>query len=320
MRLFRDDDVARFAWADVFDALRAAFHDPARYRSAERVHLDAPNGGAWLTMPCASDDGWFGVKQVGVLPANAAAGRPSVQAWYTLMGPDGAPVLATEAGLLTKLRTSAVSALAADVLAPAAVRSLLVVGTGALAPWMARAHLQVRPFETVWVWGRRRAGADATAVAIAATLDEAPRGRGGVRPTVALADDLEAAVRAADVVTVATTARAPLVAGAWLRADQHVDLVGAFLPTMREVDADAVRRAQVVVDERQAAEAEAGDLIQAAAEGWSWDAVAGDLADVLAGRVVRAGDRPTLFKSVGIALEDLAVARLLADGGGSVPA
>jgi ornithine cyclodeaminase len=238
-----------------------------------------------------------------------------VQAWYTLMGPDGAPRLATEAGLLTKLRTSAVSALAADVLAPASPRALLVVGTGALAPWMARAHLQVRAYETVRVWGRRPERAEATARAIRAALTGHP-----ARPTVAVVDDLEAAVRAADVVTVATTSRVALVAGAWLRAGQHVDLVGAFLPTMREVDAEAVRRAQVVVDERRAAQAEAGDLVQAAAEGWSWEAVAGDLADALAGRLTRATDRPTLFKSVGLALEDLAVVRLLADGGGSVPA
>ncbi len=314
MRLLRDHDVARLAWDDVFDALRAAFRDPARYRVAERVQLEAPDGGAWLTMPCASADGWFGVKQVSVLPANAAAGRPSVQAWYTLMGPDGAPTLATEAGLLTKLRTSAVSALAADVLAPPSPRTLLVVGTGALAPWMARAHLQVRPFETVWVWGRRPERAEATVAAILAELQGLP-----TRPAVAVAPDLEAAVRGADVVSVATTSQVALVEGAWLRAGQHVDLVGAFLPTMREVDAEAVRRAQVVVDDRRAARAEAGDLVRAAAEGWSWDAVAGDLADALAGRLERATDRPTLFKSVGLALEDLAVVRLLADGGGSVP-
>jgi ornithine cyclodeaminase len=306
MRLLRDDDVARLGWAEVLGALRDAFRAPERYQLAERVQLLAPDGGAWLTMPCASDDGWFGVKQVSVLPANAAAGRPSVQAWYTLMGPDGAPVLGAEAGVLTKLRTAATSALAADLLAPPSPRSLLVVGTGALAPWMARAHLHVRAYETVRVWGRSRARAEATAAALLAALGDAP-----VRPAVVLADDLEREVRRADVVTVATTSQAALVEGSWLHPGQHVDLVGAFLPTMRECDEAAVRRAQVVVDQVAAAKAEAGDLIQAAAAGWSWDDLAGDLADLVAGRVARAGDRPTLFKSVGLALEDLAVARLL---------
>jgi ornithine cyclodeaminase/alanine dehydrogenase-like protein (mu-crystallin family) len=277
------------------------------YQWTERVQLDAPDDGAWLTMPCASADGWFGVKQVSVLPANAAAGRPSVQAWYTLMDPTGAPVLGVDAGGLTKLRTSAVSALAADTLAPPSARTLLVVGTGALAPWMARAHLQVRAYETVRVWGRRRERAEAVVATILSDFAGA-----AVRPAIAVADDLEAAVREADVVSVATTARSPLVHGAWLRPGQHLDLVGAFTPSMRESDTDAVTAAQVIVDDRLAARAEAGDLIQAAAEGWSWDAVAGDLADLLAGRVTPAADRPTLFKSVGVAIEDLAVARLLA--------
>lgn len=307
MDLLSDRDVARLAWPDVLAALRAAFLDRGSYQWGERVQLAAPDDGAWLTMPCAAADGWFGVKQVSVLPANAAAGRASVQAWYTLMGPSGAAELGVDAGVLTKLRTSAVSALAADVLAAPAARRLLVVGTGALAPWMARAHLQVRPYESIVVWGRRAERAEATAAAILAGHEGAE-----VRPAVGVATELEDAVREADVVSVATTSREALVRGAWLRPGQHVDLVGAFTPAMRESDGEAVRGAQVVVDDRAAARAEAGDLIQAASEGWSWDAVAGDLADVLAGRVVRQDDRPTLFKSVGLALEDLAVARLLA--------
>lgn len=307
MRLLRDDDVARLAWDDVFAALRGAFRTPDRFQVAERVQLAAPDGGSWLTMPCASADGWFGVKQVSVLPANAAAGRPSVQAWYTLMGPDGTPALGLEADVLTKLRTSAVSALAADALAPAEAARLLVVGTGALASWMARAHLQVRRYDRIEVWGRRGERAEAIAAELRAltSWSDAP-------PRVVAVGDLETAVRGADVVTVATTSRAPLVEGAWLRPGQHVDLVGAFTPSMRESDGAAVLASQVVVDERRAARAEAGDLILAAGEGWSWDAVAGDLADVLSGHLAPARDRPTLFKSVGLALEDLVVARLLA--------
>lgn len=311
MRILHDGDVARLSWAPVLAALRAAFADPGRYQVPDRVRLAAPEGGAWLTMPCADAEGWFGVKQVSVLPANPERGRPSVQAWYTLMGPDGAPRLALAATRLTHVRTAATSALAADALTPPAVRTLLLVGTGALAPWMARAHLQVRAYERVWVWGRRAERAQAVATELARELEAS-----ATAPAVAVADDLETAVRAADVVTVATNAQVPIVRGAWLRPGQHVDLVGAFTHAMRESDAEAVRRAQVFVDDRQAARAEAGDLAHAAAEGWSWDAVAGDLADLLAGRVARDGGRPTLFKSVGLALEDLAVARLLAGATG----
>jgi alanine dehydrogenase len=309
MRTLRDDDVAGLTWSRVLGALRGAFLDPGAFVSAERAALPAPRGGTFLTMPCADRDGWFGVKQVSVLPANPARGRPSVQAWYTLMDPDGVPVLATSATLLTKLRTAAVSALAADALAAPAARSLLVVGSGALAPWLARAHLHVRPYEAVWVWARRPERAQAV-------VDDLLRELAGAtaRPAIAVAPDLEAAVRAADVVSVATTARAPLVRGAWLRPGQHLDLVGAFTPEMREADAEAVRRSQVAVDDRAAARAEAGDLVHAAAEGWSWDEIAGDLADLVAERVVRDPIRPTLFKSVGLALEDLVVARLLVTG------
>jgi alanine dehydrogenase len=307
MRILTDDDVAHLSWARVLDGLRGAFRDRGRFEVPERVQLRAPDGGTWLTMPCADADGWFGVKQVSVLPRNRARGLPSVQAWYTLMGPDGATVLATPAGLLTKLRTAAVSAIAAEVLAPATAASLLVVGSGALAPWMARAHLQVRAYDRVVVWGRRPERAEAVAVELARDFVAAP-----VRPALAVARELEEAVREADVVTVATTSREPLVRGAWLHERQHLDLVGAFTHGMREADAEAVRRSLVVVDDRRAARAEAGDLAHAAAEGWSWDELAGDLADAVAGRVSREPGRPTLFKSVGLAFEDLVLARLLA--------
>ena len=306
MRILTRDDVARLSWEPVLEALRGAFRDRGRFEVPERVALRAPEGGAWLTMPCADADGWFGVKQVSVLPRNPARGLPSVQAWYTLMGPDGAPRLATPAGLLTKLRTAAVSAIAADLLAPATADSLLVVGTGALAPWMARAHLRVRAYQRVVVWGRRGERAEAVAAELARDFEGLP-----VRPAFGVARDLEGATRAADVVTVATTSREPLVHGAWLHAGQHLDLVGAFSHAMRETDAEAVRRSLVVVDDPRAARAEAGDLAQAADEGWSWDALAGDLADAVAGRLRRDPTRPTLFKSVGLAFEDLVLARLL---------
>jgi alanine dehydrogenase len=315
MRIIRDEDVLALPWDVVLEALRAAFRDPTRFLTADRVMLPAPGDGAYLTMPCADRDGWFGVKQVSVLPRNPEHGLPSVQAWYTLFDPQGRPSAAGPATLLTRLRTSAVSAVAADLLAPQGARTLLVVGTGSLAPWFARAHLAVRPFETVWVWGRRPERAEAV-------VEEVLRAFEGhaTRPAVAVADDLEAAVRHADVISIATTARAPVVQGAWLRPGQHLDIVGAFTTEMREVDADAVKACDVVVDDRTAARHEAGDLHFAAREGWSWDDITADLHEIVRGaahgdesRPPRAERRPTLFKSVGLALEDLVVARLLAD-------
>jgi alanine dehydrogenase len=314
MRTIRDEDVLVLPWHVVLAALRDAFGDPARFLSADRGMLPAPDDGALLTMPCADRDGWFGVKQVSVLPRNPERGLPSVQAWYTLFDPLGRTVAAGPATLLTRLRTAAVSALAADLLTAPGARTLLVVGTGSLAPWLARAHLAVRPYETVFIWGRRGERAEAVA-------EEVLAGFAGhaTRPAVAVADDLEGAVRGADVVSIATTARAPVVQGAWLHPGQHLDIVGAFTTAMREVDADAVKACDVIVDDRGAARHEAGDLHFAAREGWSWDDVVADLHELVRAeanglelRPARSERRPTLFKSVGLALEDLVVARLLA--------
>jgi len=307
MQTLSDEHVAELTWEAVLDALEAAFHDPGRFHLADRVMLPAPSDGAYLCMPCADREGWFGVKQVSVLPDNPRRGLPSVQAWYTLFDPDGRPALGVAAGLLTKLRTAAVSALAAERLALPNARSLLVVGTGSLAPWLARAHLQVRAYETVTVWGRDRGRAEETAAEILAAFTGAT-----TRPAVVVADDLEAAVRHADVVSVATTARTPIVRGAWLTPRHHLDLVGAFTTDMRESDSAAVMACDVIVDQRAAARHEAGDLHGAARDGWSWDAVVADLHEVVRGTVRRGSERPTLFKSVGLAFEDLVVARLLA--------
>jgi ornithine cyclodeaminase len=306
---------ARLPWPAVLAELAAAFDDPGRFRTPERVVLPAPDGGALLTMPCADDAGWFGVKQVAVLPSNPGRGLPSVRAWYTLMDPGGAAVLACDATHLTRQRTAGVSALAAERLVAEGARTLLLVGTGGLAPWMARAHLQVRRYRTVWVWGRDAARAAAAADRLRVALAEEPATAGPAPPPeVRVADDLERAVRAADVVSVATTSVAPLIRGAWLRPGQHLDLVGAFREGMAEADAEAVAASDVFVDDRDAARAEAGDLLLAAEHGWSFDAIRGDLHDVRAGAAA-VGAGPTLFKSVGLAFEDLVLARLLAAAG-----
>ncbi len=309
MRTLTDDHVAELTWEAVLDALEGAFLDPGRFVTSERVMLPAPDDGAYLTMPCADDEGWFGVKQVSVLPRNPARGLPSVQAWYTLFDPHGRPALGAQAGLLTKLRTAAVSALAAERLAHPGARSLLMVGTGSLAPWMVRAHLQVRGYETVWIWGRDPTRAESVATEVLSAFTGATS-----RPAVAVAEDLEEAVRRADVVSVATTSREPLIRGAWLSPRHHLDLVGAFTHGMRECDTAAVQACDVIVDQRAAARHEAGDLAAAAAEGWSWDDVVADLHQVVRGAVRRREGRPTLFKSVGLAFEDLVVARLLTTG------
>jgi ornithine cyclodeaminase/alanine dehydrogenase-like protein (mu-crystallin family) len=308
MQILNDNDIREAVqWSDVLHVLEQAFkvryHNPNAFTMPERVGINSAQG-TYLTMPCADSEGWFGVKQVSVVPANPSRGKPSVQAWYTLFDTTGTPVLACSATLLTKFRTSAVSAIAAKYLASPGATTLLVLGTGSLAPWMAQAHRQVRTYEKILVWGRNPEKALTTAHDIQKRLNQ----------PVEVTHDLEAAIKQADVITVATTSRLPIIKGEWIQSSrlqkgQHIDLVGAFVPEMIEVDAETVKGSSIFVDDILACQAEAGDLIQAAKHGWSWTNVRGDLAAVVSGKVER-GD-VTLFKSVGLALEDLVVAKLL---------
>ena len=205
-----------------------------------------------------------------------------------------------DAKALTLARTAAVSALASSILAKPEARTLLMVGTGALAPHLVRAHAAVRTYETVLVWGR---SVD-RAAAIAAELhaEGLP-----ARPSA----DLEAGVREADVVSCATLSQSPLVRGAWLKPGAHLDLVGGYTLTMREADDEAIGRARVFVDTRNAL-IEAGDLADPVRNGLLEPAEVTELSEL-----VSAGGRPasadiTLFKSVGTAISDFAAAELFA--------
>ena len=308
MNALDDNDVrAALSWDAVLNSLETAFQTPANYFSPERVVIPAPEAGSYLTMPCADAKGWFGVKQVGVIPTNMARGLPTVQAHYTLMNPHGTPVLSAAATVLTRIRTAGASALAARYLAPQDARTLLIIGTGSLAPYMAQAHAHVRNYEQIFVWGRDEGKA-------AQTVREVQKEVVGVE--VSVASNLEEVLGWADTVSAATTSSQPLVRAEFLReglrGGQHIDLVGAFKPEMRESDSQTVRKAEVFVDDLEAAQIEAGDLILAAQEGWSFDEVKGDLSSLVLGRTKRSSEEvTTLFKSVGVALEDLAVAKLL---------
>ncbi len=303
MNVLSDDDVrASLSWDAVLSSLETAFQNPTHYFSPERVTIPAPEAGTYLTMPCADAEGWFGVKQASVIPTNANRDLPTVQAHYTLMNSTGTPVLSAAATVLTRIRTAGASALAAKYLAPQHAKTLLIIGTGSLAPYMAQAHAQVRGYEQILVWGRDNDKAARTVEEVQSQLEV------GVK----VASNLEEALGQADTVSAATTSHQPLVRAEFLGGGQHIDLVGAFTSEMRESDAETVQNAEVFVDQLEAAKTEAGDLIQAAGEGWSFEEVKGDLPDLVLGRTKRSSEEvTTLFKSVGVALEDLAVAKLL---------
>ena len=264
-----------------------------------------------LLMPAWSDgaEGALGVKLVTVMPGNRDRSRATVNAIYVLLDrASGEPLAVIDGEALTLCRTAAASLLAARYLARPDAENVLIVGTGRLAPYMARAHCHERKVTRLRVWGRNGVGAQ--------TLAQMLRDEG--LPAQAV-EDLEQAVREADIVSCATTATAPIVHGAWLLAGCHLDLVGGFRRSMREADDAAVARSRVYVDTYAGALAEAADIVEPLERGVIRRGdVLGELAELVR------GDAPgrsspadiTLFKSVGTAVEDLAAARLLLKNAG----
>ena len=287
---------ARLPFPALIAALRAAFvigaEVPLRHR-----HTLAEARGTLLLMPAWQGRGAFGVKIVSVWPDNGALGLNAVASTYLLCdGATGQHLAIIDGNELTARRTAAASALAGDFLAPTEATRLLVVGAGHVASMLAPAWAAVRPIRHVAVWNRSPAGA--------ARLVAKLRAQGFAAE---VADDLRAAVADADIVSCATLASTPLIEGAWLRPGQHLDLIGAYRPDMREADGAALQRARVFID-TDAALAEAGDLTQAGpitVQGTLFSLCRGETP----GRLGKA--EITLFKSVGSAIEDLAAAGLV---------
>jgi ornithine cyclodeaminase len=286
------------------EAMRGGFIAPARHHH-EIERADEPSA-THLLMPAwtsGSDAGdYLGVKIINVFPGNASRNLPAVSGLYLLQsGRTGEMLAALDGTRLTLWRTAAASALAASFLARPDARRLLIVGAGALAPFLARAHASVRRYESVAVWNRRAAGSLQTAAFL----------RGLGLPAAAV-EDLPAAVADADVISCATLSSDPLIAGERLRPGQHLDLVGAFNMRMREADDEALRRARIFVD-TEAALIEGGDVAIALHAGAVKESdIVADLPALCRGAPGRLRkDDITLFKSVGAAIEDLAAAILV---------
>lgn len=310
MLTFSADDVDRaLTFPDLVETLRVAFRDGAVQPVRHHHGVERPDGAAstLLLMPAWTDfnaagtskDGHIGVKIVTVSPDNNAIGKPAVMGLYLLLnGQTGEPEALIDGQRLTQWRTACASALAASYLAREDAARLLVVGAGALSPFLARAHAAVRPLKEIRIWNRTPANAGKVVAALAAK---------GLPAEVA--GDLDAELAEADIVSSATISSSPLVKGAPLKAGAHVDLVGGFTPDMREADDEAIRRARVYVDTRAGAMKEAGDIVQPLASGvLKPGAIVADLAELARGEKKgrESAGEITLFKSVGAALEDLA--------------
>lgn len=287
------------------DALEVGFGAERLPSAPPRSSLETDSG-TLLLMPAHGPQG-VGVKLVTLTGSNPGRGMPFIHATYALFDADTqAPLAIIDGAALTALRTAAVSGLATRHLARADSRRLVLYGAGV----QARAHLfamrAVRPIEEVVVVSRSSGPAEALAGAAGEMGLRASAGEPG-------------AEREADLVCACTTSPTPVVVGSALAAGSHVNAVGAFTTSTREVDADAVRRARVVVETREAAMAEAGDLVMAIEEGTIGpEHVLADLSELVRGASVRTSPEDvTLFKSVGVAFEDLIVARAAVDRLGS---
>lgn len=286
--------------AAAIDALDAAFGADRLPEAPQRTHLDL--GGADLLIMPASGAPGAGVKVVTVNPSNPSRGLPLINGAYVLFEPGSFAVAGMiEGSALTELRTAAVSGLATRYLARAQAARLVIFGAGV----QANAHLEamraVRPIGEVTVVSRTPARAEALAERA---------GAAGLSATTAGPD----AVGGADIVCTCTTSAEPVFPGALLRSGAHVNAVGAYTPAAREVDDETIRTARLIVELRAAATREAGDLVIPLRNGVIEESDITELSDVVSGAPVRRGDGDiTLFKSVGVAFEDLIVARAAFD-------
>lgn len=307
MRLFDVAEIdAALSYPGLIDILDDAFRSEVIAPKRGQYEIERPDEAAaiLLTMPAWSGPNvanpYIGTKIVSVFFGNGRRNLPGVMGAYLLMdGETGRPLAVMDGNRLTTWRTAAASALASRYMSNPEASRMLMVGAGALAPFIIKAHRSVRPLTEIAIWARRPEAAEAVVADLAADGIEA-------RVTT----DLEGEARTSDIISCATNATEPLIHGHWLKREAHLDLIGGFTMQMREADAEALHRARVIVDSSKAID-EGGDVAVAIAEGsYSADKVAGTLADLCHGRIAGPveGGGITLFKSVGVALEDLASA------------
>ncbi len=296
MKIVSAEQLAQVSYGDFVEALRQGFQS-AVTTPHRAVHETSPTT-ALLLMP-AWHANFTGVKILTVKSDNAARGLSTVQGSYLLIdNATGAPVAVMDGTELTRRRTAAASALAADYLARKAASTLLLIGAGALAPHFAAAHASVRNIKRVMIYNRHPEKAQAVAETLGAEA----------------VTDLETAIGQADIISGVTSSTSPIIRGAWVKPGTHIDLAGAYKPSMRETDGAAVGMARIYVDTREGAALEAGDLIQAEAEGhFRFADIQGDLMQLCNGTMLgrKTDAEVTLFKSCGTALEDLAAAALV---------
>ncbi len=291
--LFLDEDHVRrhLRMSDLIPAMEKALAEFSTGKVTQPVRqvisIDPP-GGFFGMMPARTPDA-LGVKLVTFYPSNAKRGIPTHMATISLFDPEtGEPLVVMDGRLITEMRTAAVSAAATKMLSPTDASILAILGSGV----QARSHFEalqlVRHFHEIRVWSPTKSHADRFAHAIGAK-----------------SLSVENAVGGADVVVVATSATTPVLPGAWLKPGCHVNAVGACRPDWRELDDEAMQTSVVFVDSREAAAKESGDVILSKTK------IYAELGEVFAGSVRSRAEETTIFKSLGLAVEDIAAALIV---------
>jgi thiomorpholine-carboxylate dehydrogenase len=290
--LFLDEDQVRgvLSYDELIPAIRQALMDFSAGQVVQplRTVMSVAAHNGWFAVMPAVYGGVMGAKMVTFYPGNVALEKHTHMAMIQLFRADtGEPLAVMDGRLITEMRTAAVSAVAVDCLARRDAKVLGILGSGVQARSHVRALSRVRRFEEIRVWSRSEANAQRFA-------DEV-----GARVTMA-----QEAVMGADVVLTLTSSPVPVLQGRWLKQDAVVCAVGAVTPNRRELDDEAMRGA-VVVESREAALREPGDILLAKAE------VSAEIGELLNGASLDWKGRPVVFKSVGIAIEDIATAKLV---------
>jgi ornithine cyclodeaminase/alanine dehydrogenase-like protein (mu-crystallin family) len=291
--LFLDEEQVRkhLRMEDLIPAMEKALIDFSAGKVTQPVRsvitVDPP-GGFFGMMPALTPEG-LGIKIVTFYATNTERGIPTHMATIFLVDPEtGAPLAVMDGTLITEMRTAAVSAAATKLLAPPDAKILAILGSGV----QARSHVEalklVRRFEEIRVWSPTAAHAEGFAKEVGAKAMSA-----------------EEAVRGADVVVTATNSKTAVLKGSWLKPGCHVNAVGACRPGWRELDDDAMTKSVVFVDSREAAMKESGDVILSGAK------IYAELGEAFAGKIPPRENETTIFKSLGMAVEDIAAALLV---------
>ncbi len=293
-------------YPNLIQALQFAFQEqyivPPRHHHNYK-NPNEKNDSTLLLMPAWQEGKYMGVKIVTVSPNNSKYDLPSIYGIYTLFDAvKGFPLAQLDAPTLTNQRTAATSALASSFLSKKKSKVLLMVGTGSLAPELIQAHASVRPIKEIFLWGRNFKKAEGLSKRLA---------KKGFN--ISPIKNIEEGIEKADIISCATLSPTPLIFGKNLKAGQHLDLVGAYQPDMREADDIAIQKSAVFVDTYDSAK-ESGDILIPLENGILKEKdIRADLFELCQGKKKgrKNNSEITIFKSVGHALEDLATAKLI---------